>query len=130
MIDKSLVKRRFKKSFSTYNDNAIVQKKMAERLIQYLPFKQYNSVLEIGCATGVLTKLIAENIRTELDSRAEIAAEAPKTADEPINAPADTVAAVVAAAQPPATEQTAAAAAACIPRPWSGGSPRPHCRSG
>ena len=65
MIDKSLVKRRFKKSFSTYNDNAIVQKKMAERLIQYLPFKQYNSVLEIGCATGVLTKLIAENIKYE-----------------------------------------------------------------
>lgn len=63
MIDKSLVKRRFKKSLATYYDNAIVQKQMAEKLIKLLPEKTYNTVFEIGCSTGVLTKEITENIK-------------------------------------------------------------------
>lgn len=56
MIDKSLVKKRFSKSFATYDDNAIVQKKMAKKLVDLLPKTEYKSVLEIGCATGLLTK--------------------------------------------------------------------------
>lgn len=56
MIDKTLIKKRFSKSFSTYDDNAIVQKRMAEKLVDFLPKKEFNSVLEIGCATGLLTK--------------------------------------------------------------------------
>ena len=56
MIDKSLVKKRFSKSLKTYDDNAIVQKQMAEKLVDFLPKKEFNSVLEIGCATGLLTK--------------------------------------------------------------------------
>lgn len=56
MIDKSLVKKRFSKSLRTYDDNAIVQKQMAEKLVDFLPKKEFNSVLEIGCATGLLTK--------------------------------------------------------------------------
>lgn len=56
MIDKALVKKRFSKSFSTYDDNAIVQKQMAKKLVSFLPKKDFNSVLEIGCATGLLTK--------------------------------------------------------------------------
>ncbi len=56
MIDKSLVKKRFSKSFLTYEDNAIVQKQMAEKLVDFLPKKEFGSILEIGCATGLLTK--------------------------------------------------------------------------
>ncbi len=63
MIDKSLVKRRFKKSLETYNDNAIVQKQTAANLIKMLPEKNYDSVLEIGCATGILTEQIIKNIK-------------------------------------------------------------------
>ena len=62
MIDKSLVKRRFKKSLKTYSDNAIVQKQAAINLIEMLPKKEYPSVFEIGCATGILTEQIIENI--------------------------------------------------------------------
>ncbi len=63
MIDKSLVKRRFKKSLETYTDNAVVQKQMAEKLISLLGVKQYDKVFEIGCSSGVLTNFIAGNIK-------------------------------------------------------------------
>ena len=62
MIDKSLVKKRFKKSLKTYDENAIVQKKMAKELINLLPKKEYNKIFEIGCATGILTKEIADKL--------------------------------------------------------------------
>lgn len=62
MIDKSLVKRRFKKSLSSYEDNAIVQKKMAKKLLEMIYPKRYDSILEIGCATGILTKEIKQKI--------------------------------------------------------------------
>ena len=62
MIDKSLVKKRFKKSLKTYDENAIVQKKMAKELISLLPKKKYNKIFEIGCATGILTKEIAKKL--------------------------------------------------------------------
>ena len=62
MIDKSLVKKRFKKSLKTYDENAIVQKKMAKELISLLPKKEYNKIFEIGCATGILTKEIEDKL--------------------------------------------------------------------
>ncbi len=62
MIDKSLVKRRFQRSLKTYDDYAFAQKKTAEKLINLLPEKNFSSVLEIGCATGILTKEIKKNI--------------------------------------------------------------------
>lgn len=62
MIDKLLVKKRFKKSLKTYDENAIVQKKMAKELISLLPKKEYNKIFEIGCATGILTKEIADKL--------------------------------------------------------------------
>lgn len=62
MIDKSLVKSRFQKSFKTYDENALVQKQMAENLINMLGGVKYSSVFEIGSATGTLTKVINENI--------------------------------------------------------------------
>lgn len=63
MIDKSLVKKRFSKSLDTYDENAIVQSKMAEKLIEVIPVKRFNSIFEAGCATGILTKEIKKNIR-------------------------------------------------------------------
>lgn len=65
MIDKNLVKKRFQKSFSTYDDNAIIQKSMAKKLVSLLPVNTYKSVLEIGTATGVLTKEIKKKILFE-----------------------------------------------------------------
>ena len=76
MIDKSLVKKRFSKSLKTYDDNAIVQKQMAEKLIDFLPKKEFKSVLEIGCATGLLTKQINSKISFSEFSANDIVVEA------------------------------------------------------
>lgn len=76
MIDKSLVKKRFAKSLKTYDDNAIVQKQMAEKLIDLLPKKEFNSVLEIGCATGLLTKQIVSKLSFSTFNANDIVAEA------------------------------------------------------
>lgn len=60
MINKSLVKKRFSKSFSTYDKNALIQKEMAKKLIDLTlkEKKDFNKILEIGSATGILTKEI------------------------------------------------------------------------
>ena len=63
MIDKSLVKKRFKKSLGSYDDNAYVQKITAKKLIQLLPQKIYESVFEAGCATGILTREIEKTLK-------------------------------------------------------------------
>lgn len=63
MIDKALVKKRFSKSLKTYNDNAIIQKQMADKLITLLPFNYFDSIFEAGCATGILTDKIKIKIR-------------------------------------------------------------------
>ena len=76
MIDKSLVKKRFSKSLKTYDDNAIVQKQMAEKLVGLLTKKEFNSILEIGCATGLLTKQIAEKLSYKTFSANDIVSEA------------------------------------------------------
>ncbi|MBQ9245663.1 malonyl-ACP O-methyltransferase BioC [bacterium] len=81
MIDKSLVKRRFKKSLTTYDDNAIVQKEMAAKLIELLPEKEFSSVFEIGCSTGILTKQISENVKFDQIWVNDIVAESKKYID-------------------------------------------------
>ena len=62
MIDKKLVRDRFSKNLEKYNEHARIQKRMAERLFSFIPEKKYKRILEIGCGTGFLTKLVNENI--------------------------------------------------------------------
>ena len=61
-IDEELVKQRFSRSLKTYSANAHVQKHTAEKLISLLPGKNYNSILEIGAGSGLLTELIKKNL--------------------------------------------------------------------
>jgi malonyl-CoA O-methyltransferase len=75
MTNKSLVKKRFQKSFKTYNENAIIQKKMSKKLINLLDRKSFNSILEIGSATGVLTEQIKKNLQFEKFTCNDIVAE-------------------------------------------------------
>ena len=67
-MNKELIKKRFSKKLDSYNKNAIVQKRMAERMISMIDFENINSfsdasVLELGCGTGFLTALVANRIQ-------------------------------------------------------------------
>ena len=60
MIDKNLVEKKFKNSINFYDENAIIQELMAEKLVLLLENKKYTNVLEIGSYSGLLTRKIVE----------------------------------------------------------------------
>lgn len=64
-MNTELVKKRFAKSIKTYDENAFVQKGMAEKLKAKLSAKCYKKILEIGCGTGFLTKIISKDLDFE-----------------------------------------------------------------
>lgn len=61
-MNKDLIMKRFEKNLASYDKNAFVQKNMAEKLFYFLDKKRYGNILELGCGTGILTKIIAENL--------------------------------------------------------------------
>ncbi len=66
MINKNLVKFRFKKSIQTYDDSAVIQKEMAHTLIDKILSNCGNSfdkVFEFGAGTGFLSKNILQKIK-------------------------------------------------------------------
>lgn len=71
-MNKDLIRERFSKNLKNYNDNAKIQKKMAERLITYLKNNKYKKVLEIGCGTGFLTDLVVNSINYEIYTAVDI----------------------------------------------------------
>ena len=65
MINKDLVKFRFKKSIATYDSSAVIQKEMAYRLVgKILEYcgKNFDKVFEFGVGTGFLSKNILNEI--------------------------------------------------------------------
>ncbi len=63
--DKALVQSRFRKSLSTYRQNAAVQELMARRLAEAvagLGRQSYGTALEIGCGSGLLTRELAKRL--------------------------------------------------------------------
>ena len=63
-MNKELIKKRFTRKLSSYEEHAKIQKQMAEKLLSYIPKdRKYNTILEIGCGTGLFTKLINDNIK-------------------------------------------------------------------
>ena len=65
MINKELMRDRFAKNLKSYDENAKIQKRMAERLMSFINNKSPKNILEIGCGTGFLTKLIKEKLNYE-----------------------------------------------------------------
>ena len=63
-MNPKLLKQQFEKSFNTYNDNAIVQKAMAEILVEEVSKikKEFENILELGCGTGLLTSEFSKKI--------------------------------------------------------------------
>lgn len=62
MLDKQLIVKNFEKSLSTYDNYAIVQKQSAKKLVELINRKKFKNILEIGCYSGYLTRLINEKI--------------------------------------------------------------------
>ena len=63
-INPKLIKKQFEKSLNTYNQNAVVQKVMAEKLVDNLQKIRvdFENILELGCGTGILTNEIVKKI--------------------------------------------------------------------
>lgn len=61
-MNKTLIKTRFANAIKTYNENAKVQKRMAQKLVSMLNDDFYENVLEIGCGTGLLTEALISKI--------------------------------------------------------------------
>lgn len=62
-IDKTLVKKQFNCGLNTYNETAVVQKQIAEKLIFELTsigMPTQSRLFEVGCGTGFLTKNVIE----------------------------------------------------------------------
>ena len=65
MINKELVKLRFEKNLRTYDNSAVVQRKMAKILaekISSLCGTEFSKIFEFGVGTGFLTRDILEKI--------------------------------------------------------------------
>lgn len=59
----------FDKQFKNYDHNAVTQKKVAKKLLTFIDkSKKYDTILELGCGTGIFTKTLCENLNfTYLD---------------------------------------------------------------
>jgi len=63
-VNPKIVKKQFEKSMDKYNENAIVQRIMAQKLVSALTKirKDFPNVLEIGAGTGILTEELVKKI--------------------------------------------------------------------
>ena len=49
----------FDKQFKNYDQNAVTQKKVAKKLLTFIDkSKKYDTILELGCGTGIFTKTL------------------------------------------------------------------------
>lgn len=55
----SSIKRRFSNAAKTYDQNSIIQAEVAEKLSNHIKHLSPNSILEIGCGTGLLSVKLA-----------------------------------------------------------------------
>ena len=76
-MNKDLIQKRFSRKLSTYNSHAKIQKQMAEKLINFAP-KTTNSILEIGCGTGILTNLAVKKLNYKKYTALDIVSECEK----------------------------------------------------
>lgn len=66
MLDKGLIEEKFANSIDFYDENAIIQNLMAQKLVSLINQKNFKNILEIGSYSGVLTRKMVEQF--EFDS--------------------------------------------------------------
>lgn len=59
-MDKAIVARNFSRCAHLYDKYAYIQRSLARELEKELPKERYSNILEIGCGTGIFTKLLKE----------------------------------------------------------------------
>ncbi len=64
-VSTKLIKKQFEQSMNSYDENAIVQKLMAQKLVKKLCeiSGSFENILELGSGTGILATEITQNIR-------------------------------------------------------------------
>ena len=65
MLNKELIEKKFENSIDNYDDNALIQKIMADKLISLIEKKKFKNILEIGSYSGILTKKIVDKFEFE-----------------------------------------------------------------
>lgn len=63
VLQKEIIRSRFENGFKTYNDQAIVQEHVAQKLVEYMSIlpNDFNKVLEVGAGTGILTRALLDS---------------------------------------------------------------------
>ncbi|MEG0039701.1 MAG: malonyl-ACP O-methyltransferase BioC [Bacteroides sp.] len=68
-MNKQLIAHRFSKATDTYTREAVVQQKIAGKMIQllhrHLPNRHPKRVIEFGCGTGIYSRLILQTLQPE-----------------------------------------------------------------
>ncbi|RKY42765.1 MAG: malonyl-[acyl-carrier protein] O-methyltransferase BioC [Candidatus Makaraimicrobium thalassicum] len=59
-MDKRIINGNFSKNAKSYDDHAAVQSRCAERLIELIRGERFSRILEIGCGTGIYTRLLRD----------------------------------------------------------------------
>ncbi len=60
---KDMIKRNFSRSAGTYDDHALIQKECALNVVGSIKAKDFSKILEIGCGTGMLTRLLRDTYK-------------------------------------------------------------------
>jgi len=62
-MDKRIIKGNFSRCVESYEEHAAVQKRCAEELISMLRGGSYQDILEVGCGTGMYTRMLMGEFR-------------------------------------------------------------------
>ncbi|MDO5686737.1 MAG: malonyl-ACP O-methyltransferase BioC [Neisseria sp.] len=57
-----LIQQRFQAALAHYDEHALAQQRIAQRLLELLPARDYARVLELGCGSGGFTRLLYRHI--------------------------------------------------------------------
>jgi malonyl-CoA O-methyltransferase len=62
-MNKKSITRNFSRNAESYDDHAAVQRKCAEKLIGFIGEERFSCILEIGCGTGIYTRLLRDRYK-------------------------------------------------------------------